>query len=121
MESKKISENFSDLAANVKEYLLLHLDLAKIIVAEKLSKLITILVIVIAMFIMFLFFMTFLSVAFIFWFRDHGGQAYVGSLIVAGFYIVVAMIIYFMRTAILVNPLVLQITKILLEKKHEND
>ncbi len=121
MESKKITENFTDLAGNVKEFLLLHLDLAKLVVSEKLSRLMAILLITFALYIVVLFFLAFVSFAFIFWFRDHVGEAYIGTLIVAGFYLIVALFIYFFRTAIFVNPLVLNITKILLESKNENE
>lgn len=120
MESKKISENITDLAGNVKEYLLLQLDLVRLIIAEKASKLLTTLIVVIAMFIIFLFLLTFLSLAFVFWYKDHVGEAYVGALIMAGFYFLLAVVLYLMRTAIFVNPLVLAITKILLEKKDES-
>lgn len=120
MESKKISENFSDLAASAREYLLLQLDLMKLVVAEKLSRLLTTLIVVIALFILFLFLLTFLSLAFVFWFGGHVGEAWVGALIMAGFYLLLAIMLYLMRTAIFVNPLVVQITKILLEKKDES-
>lgn len=120
MESKKITENIKDLTGNVKEYLLLQLDLVKLIIAEKASRLLTTLLVVLAMFIIFLFLLTFLSLAFVLWFKDHVGEAYLGALIVAGFYLLLAVLLYLFRTALFVNPLVLSITKILLEKKDES-
>jgi hypothetical protein len=62
----------------------------------------------------------FVSIAFIFWFRDHAGPLYAGALIVAGFYFLIGVIVFLMRNSLFIDPLVKQITKVLLEEEDED-
>jgi hypothetical protein len=121
MESPKFSESIADLTENVRDYVRLRIDLFKLDLAEKLSTLITTLLISVIFFIVFLFFTLFLSLAFIFWFREYAGAAWVGSLIVAGFYILVGFAAYMLRDKLFLNRVVGQISKILLEEEDENE
>jgi len=121
MESPKFSESVADLTEKVREYVRLRIDLFKLDLAEKLSTLITTLLISVIFFIVFLFFTLFLSLAFIFWFKEYVGDAWVGSIIVAGFYILVAIITYLLRDKLFLNRIVGQISKILLEEEDENE
>ena len=121
MESPKFSENVADLTEKVRDYIRLRIDLFKLDVAEKLSTLITTLLISVIFFIVFLFFTLFLSLAFIFWFREYAGDAWAGSLIVAGFYILVGIAVYMLRDKLFLNRVVGQISKILLEEGDENE
>jgi hypothetical protein len=121
MESRKISENFSEITENIREYVLLKLDILKLTLTEKLARLASSLVIMLIFFILFLFISLFISLAFIFWFRDHAGPAYIGALIVAGFYLLVGCLIYLMRYTLFINPLVTQLSQILLEEEKDED
>ena len=120
MESQRISDNVSNISENVKGYIRLRTDLLKLTLTEKLSLIISALLISVIIFIVFLFISLFISIAFIFWFRDHAGPLYAGALIVAGFYFLVGCIVFFMRNRIFIDPLVSQISKILLEEEDEN-
>ena len=121
MESKNISESITDLTDQVKTYVQLRIDLFRLNLAEKLSTLITTLLISVIFFIVFLFFTLFLSLAFIFWFKEYAGDAWLGSLIVAGFYIVVGLVAYLLRDKLFLDRVVSQISKILLEEDDENE
>jgi len=120
MESQKLSDNFNEISENVKAYIRVRTDLLKLMLTEKLSLIISSLLISIILFMVFLFISLFVSIAFIFWFRDHAGPMYVGALIVAGFYVLVGIIVFLMRNTIFIDPLVSQISKILLEEEDEN-
>ena len=115
MEAQKISENFSELADNVKKYIQLRIDLLKLNILEKISKLVSYLVITVVFFLLFLFFILFISMGFIFWFRDNLGPEWIGSLIVAGFYIMIGIQIYLLRFRLFINPVVTRLSKILFE------
>ena len=121
MESPKISESIAELTDQVKNYIQLRIDLFKLNLTEKLATLTTTLLISIIFFIVFLFFTLFLSLAFIFWFKDYAGAAWVGSLIVAGFYILLGIVVYLLRDKLFLNRVVVQISKILLEEEKENE
>ncbi|MCX6251048.1 MAG: phage holin family protein [Bacteroidetes bacterium] len=115
MESQKISDNFSDLNGNVKEYVHLRFNLMKLIITEKLASVGTYFIITVVFFILFLFVLMFLSLAFILWFREYAGPSWVGALIVAGVYMVIGFIVYLLRNKLFINPLVAQLSKIILE------
>ncbi len=119
MESGKFSENISDLNENVREYIRLRTDLLKLTITEKMSFLGSFFIVSIIFFILFLFILTFFSLAFILWFGHYIGAAFVGALIVAGVYILIAILAYFMRNKLFINPLVTQISKILMEDEDE--
>lgn len=120
MESQNLKENFSEISENVKTYISQKTDLLKLTVTEKLSLIVSALLIIVILFLVFLFISMFISIAFIFWFRDHAGPLYVGALIVAGFYLLLGIFVFLMRNSLFVDPLVTQITKILLEEEDED-
>lgn len=116
MESKKLSDNFNEMSENVKAYIQLKTDLLKISLTEKLSLITSALLLSIIFFILFLFITMFISMAFIFWFRDHAGPLYLGAIIVAGFYLIIGVIVFFKRNRLFIDPLVSKISQILLEE-----
>lgn len=121
MEFKKIPEHFSEITENIREYVHLKLDIMKLSVTEKVARLASYIVLMMIFFILFLFISLFLSLAFILWFRDHAGPAWAGSLIVAGFYILLGGVVYLMRNSLLINPFIVQLSKIILEDSDENE
>jgi hypothetical protein len=120
MESQRLSDNVSEISENVRAYIRLRIDLLKLTLTEKMSLIISALLISIILFLVFLFVSMFMSMAFIFWFRDHAGPLYVGAMIVAGFYLLVGAIVFLLRNRIFIDPLVSQISKILLEEDDED-
>ena len=120
MESQSLKDNVSEISENVKAYIRLKTDMLKLTLTEKLSLIISALLISVILFLVFLFISMFISIAFIFWFRDHAGPMYVGALIVAGGYLVIGVIVFLMRNSLFIDPLVKQITKVLLEEEDED-
>ena len=121
MESQTLSENFSELSENVKDYINLRLDLLKLTVTEKMASIGSFFLVTVIFFILFLFVLMFFSLAFIFWFRDYIGTAYAGALIIAGVYIIAGMIIFLLRKKLFINPFVEQLSKILMEETSEHE
>lgn len=121
MEPKTISENFSELSGNVKDYINLRLDLLKLTITEKLASIGSFFLVAVIFFILFLFVLMFFSLAFIFWYRDHVGAAWAAALIVAGAYILIGIIIYMLRKKLFINPLVERLSKILLEENNDHE
>jgi hypothetical protein len=119
MESQKLSDNFNEISDNVKAYIRLKADILKLAMTEKFSLIISALLIAIILFLVFLFVSMFVSIAFIFWFRDHVGPLYAGALIVSGFYLLVGALVFLNRNRIFIDPMVSKISQILLEEEDE--
>jgi hypothetical protein len=119
MEPKKLSTNVSEITDNIKEYVQLRLKILSLSLTEMLSRLIGFAIILLIFFFTFMFMSLFGSVAFILWFRDNAGPAYVGAMIVALFYLFIGVLILLLRNTLIINPLVSQISKVL--KEDEND
>jgi hypothetical protein len=69
----------------------------------------------------FFFFLLFVSLAFIFWYREHVGPAWAASLISAGFYLFLAFLAYLLRFRLFVDPLVSELSKIIMEGEEEDE
>ncbi len=121
MESKKISENVSEMTDNIKDYVHLKLNLLSLSLTEMLSHLASSMMILLIAFFTFLFFSLFASVAFILWYRDMGGHVSTGALIVALFYLVMGFVIILLRNPLIINPLVSQLSKMLTEDRDDNE
>ncbi|MCX6281929.1 MAG: phage holin family protein [Bacteroidetes bacterium] len=120
MESNRISDNFSSLTENMKDYVNLRIDYIKLLLTEKIARLASFFLISVIFFILGMFLILFISFAFVFWYGEEVGPTYVGALIIVGFYIVLGLIIYGMRYKFFINPMVKHLAKIILEEEDEN-
>ncbi len=116
-----ISDNFSSMTGNVRDYINLRVDYVKLILTEKIAKLASFFLIAVIFFILGMFLLLFISLAFIFWFGEVVGPAYLGALIVVAFYVIGGLAIYLLRHKLFINPLVVQLTKILMEGEDEHE
>jgi len=121
METTKISENFSELTENVKDYVNLRIDYVKLLLTEKIAKLASFFLLSVIFFILAMFLLLFISFAFVFWFGEEIGPTYVGALIIVAVYILSGIAVYALRFKIFINPMVKHLTKILMEEPDEND
>ncbi len=121
MERGKISDNFSSLTENVEDYINLRVNYVKLVLTEKIAKLASFFMIAVIFFILAMFLLLFISLAFVFWFGEEIGPTYVGALIVVAIYILGGVGIYQGRHKLFLNPLVTQLTKILMEEEEEHD
>jgi len=121
MAPGKIFDNVSMLTENVKDYVNLRIDLAKLILTEKIAKLSAFFLLAVIFFILAMFLLLFLSIFFVFWFGDEFGPTWVGALLVTLFYIISGLFIYYRRHQLFINPLVSHLTNILMEDKDENE
>ena len=121
MESKKITDNFSELNDNVKEYIKLRMKLLKLDFTEKAAKLSSAIMMSLLYFIIVICVLIFLSIAFIFAFHTYIGQAWVASLIVAGIYIALGFLMFLLRYKLFIDPLAALLSKIILEGDDEDE
>lgn len=116
-ETLKKVEGLTD---HVKEYITTKVELAKLRFAEKTSLTIGNLIASIVVAVLFLFVLLFGSIAGAWALSDWIGKNYAGFLIVAGFYLLVAIIVWFARHRLIRFPVMNAIIK-MLHKKDENE
>lgn len=121
MAGTRISDNISQLSENVRDYVNLRIDLAKLTLTEKIARLASFFLIAVIFFILAMFLLLFLSMAFVFWFGNDIGPAWLGALIITAVYILGGVLIYVKRHQFFINPLVTHLSKILMEDKDENE
>lgn len=121
MDFTKIPDHITGLSDNLKKYIGLRFEVLKCQVAEALARMASILLIIFVVSLLLFIAVFFLSTAFVDWFAENVGKAYVGALIVAGFYLVVACVLILVRRRIFINPLVSAYSKILIEESDEEE
>lgn len=104
MSEKSISDQFTGLFEQIKAYVSLRADYLKVQVAEYLIRFFSSLVLWIVMFWILFFVLVFGSFAFAYWFGEMTGRWSLGFLIIAAFYVLVAIFIYSFRRALIVRP-----------------
>lgn len=118
-----MSETFKKvegLTDHVKEYITTRVELAKLRFAEKTSLTIGNLIASIVVAVLFLFVLLFGSIAGAWALSDWLGKNYAGFLIVAGLYLLVAIIVWFARHSLIRFPVMNAIIK-MLHKKEEDE
>jgi hypothetical protein len=120
MENKSLSENLSILNDSVKKYLNARLELAKIKMMAKATRIGTYFFSTMVVLITLAFFFLFLAFAFSFWYAENFGNIYEGFLLSGGGFVVLGLIILLLRNQIFSNSIVRNIADILMSDE-END
>jgi len=121
MEARNISDNFSSLSGNVKEYIRLKLDLYKLMLVEGVTQLVSSVMISLVVLLLANFFLFFLGLAFVYWFGEEVGHMYVGALIMVGFYLLASLLVYIFRDRLFINPIITKLSTFLHEEKHDEE
>lgn len=121
MAPGNLSDNVSSISDGVKEYINLRVDLVKLLVTEKIALVASLAAIAIMMFLLIMFLLLVLSMSFVYWFSiSQMGPAWLGALLVAGFYLFFAGIVILFRNPIIVNPIIRKLTKLFMEDRDGN-
>jgi hypothetical protein len=104
MEENSLSEQLLKFFEQIKIYFGLRVEYFKLHVAEYLIRFFSSLALWLVIFLFLFFVVVFGSFAFAFWFGKMTGNWSLGFLIVAGFYIILAIFFYVLRKAIIVRP-----------------
>jgi uncharacterized membrane protein YqjE len=117
-EFKKVEH----LVEHVKEYINTRISLAKLEIAEKVSRFIAWIIAAVLVFFILLFFVVFLSLSAAHAIGDAFGKPYLGFLIVGGFYLLVAFFVWMLKEKLLRIPLMNAIVRQLFpEEKHSTN
>jgi len=113
-------EKLEGLTDHVKEYINTRVELTKLRLAEKTSMVISNLIAVTIVVLLFLFVIVFGSIAGAWALSEWIGKSYSGFLIVAGFYLLLGIIVWATRDKLIRFPVMNAIIK-QLQKKDEDD
>jgi hypothetical protein len=104
-DDNSLSSQIKKIFDQLKVYFDLKVGLLKLSVAEYLIRFFSSLVLWMVIFLFLFFVLVFGSFAFAYWFGELTGKWSVGFLIIAGFYIILAALIFALRRIIIVKPL----------------
>jgi hypothetical protein len=104
MDDNSISAQLMRFFDQIKIYLGLRVESIKLHVADYLIRFFSSLVLLMIIFWVLFFVVFFCSFAFAYWFGDKTGHWALGYLIIAGFYVLMALCIYIFRRPFIVRP-----------------
>jgi hypothetical protein len=122
MENDSLSSQIKHLVDEIKVYVNLRVSYLRLNVAEFLIRFFSGLVLWMVVFLFLFFVLVFGSFAFAYWFGELTGHISLGFLIIAGFYILLALLIYAFRRPLIVRPFTqMVITQMELDKLNEQE
>jgi hypothetical protein len=121
METPKFSESMNTLSDHLKEYVNLRVDLLKLVLVEKMSRLTSLLLLLIFVLILVMFAGVFLGLAFVLWYGQNVGPMWAGALIIVGVLVLKGTILYLFRKRFLLNPVIKQLSKIIMEEPGDGE
>jgi hypothetical protein len=120
MEPDNLSAQVKHLIDQLKVYINLRIDYARLHVAEFLIRFFSGMVLWLVVFLFLFFVLVFGSFAFAYWFGEITGKLWLGFVIIAGFYVFLALMIFLLRQSIIVRPFTkLVIKQMELDKMNE--
>ncbi len=122
MKNRSLVENISELNDVIKSFIEARLDIWKLTLLQKVTRLGTYLLSTIIIAIIILLVIVLLTFAFTQWYSITYGTLSEAYLIAAGFYIVLAVVVYFLRKSLFSNMMVRNIASIIFsDEDEEND
>lgn len=122
MKNRSLVENISELNDIIKSFIEARLDLWKLILLQKVTRLGTYLLSTIIIAIIILMVIVLLTFAFTQWYSITYGPLSEAYLFAAGFYVVLAVLVYFLRKNLFSNMMVRNIASIIFsDEDEEND
>ncbi|MBS2099000.1 phage holin family protein [Carboxylicivirga linearis] len=116
MNKLSLKDNISELNGSVKDYMDARVQLAKVHLLEKTSKIGTYLITSITIMVTLLFCLLLLALAFSFWY----GNMVQGLLISVAFFLILAFVIYILRIRLIGNQVVRNLASIILDDEDKN-
>jgi uncharacterized membrane protein len=116
-----LSNNFKGLRDSAKEYISLKLDLARLSVLEKLTKISVFLTVLLAFILAGTLLFLFSTTVFVVWYGNNYGD-YISALwIVIGIVFLLAVLFYFFRNAVVTTFFLKTYSKILIDDDEDDD
>lgn len=120
MQKDTFKENISELNDIMQEYLKARMNLWKLELLEKLTRIGTYFITSILVLVSILMVLMLISFAFSFWYGQNYGSIATGFLISGGVYVLLLVLGYLMRRQIFSNPIVRHISSIIFNQKNDD-
>lgn len=114
-----LSERLVRLTKALEEYLLLSVDLVKLTILEKLTKVTTLIVSIVVSVILVGLFILFASAAFVVWYGQKNGDYLTGLFIISGFIVFLNVLFYVFRGQLITSGIIRALSKILFSKEED--
>lgn len=119
MNKQEFDSHIRKITRSIRQFIHLKTELYSLVIVERLAKILSHFIAAL-IFTFFVFFFTlFLSLGFVSWFEATTGRTFLGFLIVAAFYLVIALIAYVFRRRIFFEPMLKTLSKAIFEKEEE--
>jgi len=106
METEKFQKELHETAESIKSLVDLKLELFTLIAVEKISKAFTNFLALLISAIFAIIFLTLLSLVFVSWYETNVGGRADGYFIAAGFFVFLAVCVYFLKNVLFLNPMI---------------
>lgn len=114
-----LSERIVRLTKAMEEYLLLSVDMVKLTILEKLTKVTVLIVGIVVSVILGGLFVLFASAAFVVWYGQQYGDYLTGLLIISGFLVGLNVLFYFLRGQLITSSIIKALSGILFSKEED--
>ncbi len=122
MENQNLNTSFKEAASELKDYLDLQIKYQKMQAAKKTSMISSFSALFLILFAIAIGFTLFFSFAFVWWYSNGDtSKMYEGYLIIAGFYLLLAVIVFLFRKQLLFNPIRKFLTDLFFEDNNEEN
>ena len=120
MNVNTLPEQVEGLGEDIRQYIHLQTEIFKCLVTEALGRMATAMLIVFILALLLLALNLFIGLAFVSWFAVHAGPEYAGYLIIAGYYLLLAVLAVSFRRTLFLNPMIRLAAKIIILKDHDS-
>jgi hypothetical protein len=105
MQDRSISDIIAGLFDQLKTYFRLQVEYFKLSLGERFIWFFSSLITRVILIWTFILVMLFSSLAFVFWFGNKTGNLPLGFLIAAGFYLILGLLVFFLRRPLIIDPM----------------
>ena len=113
MKDKSLTDSLSELNDVVKQYVNARIHLVQVILLDKFTKAITFIIITVIIIMTASFVLLLLALAFSYWYSQSYGSLIEGFLISAGIYVVIMLIVFWLRKPLISNAIIKDFSKML--------
>ncbi|MCU4158114.1 phage holin family protein [Carboxylicivirga sp. A043] len=117
----KLTEEMNEVKDDFEEYVNARLDLAKLHAAENLSRFMSGMILKIGLFYLLFFVLFFASIAVAFWLNTLFESQGTGFIIIAGFYMLLALMFFAMRKTLIHKPVIQSFIQLFFPKYTDYD
>ncbi|WP_282591646.1 hypothetical protein [Gaoshiqia sediminis] len=114
-----LSDNFHELNQSVQDYLKVRLDLVKLTLLEKMTKISVFLISTVVFILLGMIFFLFATTAFVVWYGNQFQDYLTGLFIVTGVVVLIGLLFLLLRKSLITTTIIQKLSSILFEEDEE--